>query len=251
MCEMPKKAPQKTTKGASGIDLASLFIAVTNSLADNRETLNKADTYNNDHGDNMVQIFQTIATAVGKSKSADQASQLASASDALRKAKSGSAQVYADNLSRASQQFQGQTISSDNAGQLLKALLGSAGSVTPSQQPASAGDDLLGSLLGSLGGQASQSQATSTGGDLLGSLLGGLSGQPAQESTAADGLDIGDLLNAGMAYMNAKQQGSGNVEALISAAVAASPLGQSSHRAQSGAVVANTVMQILGGFGEK
>ncbi len=248
---MPKSATRKPARGSAGIDLAKLFGAVTTTLAENREALNKADTYNRDHGDNMVQIFQTIANTVGKSKGADQASQLKAASDVLRRSSSGSAQVYAENLSRASQQFQGQTITPDKAGQLLQALLGSTGKVTPARQPTSAGDDLLGSLLGGLGGQAPQGQAPSAGGDLLGSLLGGLGSQPAQESKGADGLDIGDLLNAGMAYMNAKQQGSGNLEALVSAAVAASPLGQSSHRSQSGAVVANTIMQVLGGLAKK
>jgi len=248
---MPKTTTRKPARGSAGIDLAKLFGTVVTNLADNREVLNQADAYNHDHGDNMVQIFQTVANVIGKSKGVDQASQLRSASDALRKSKSGSAQVYAENLSRASQQFQGQTITPDKGGQLLQALLGSTGAATPSRQAPSAGEDLLGSLLGGMGGQSTQGQATSAGGDLLGSLLGGLGGQPAQGSTGSDGLDLGDLLNAGMAYMNAKQQGSGNVEALVSAVVSASPLGQSSHRAQSGAVVANTIMQVLGGLAKK
>ncbi len=224
---MPKTTTRKPARGSAGIDLAKLFGTVVTNLADNREVLNQADTYNHDHGDNMVQIFQTVANVIGKNKGVDQASQLRTASDALRKSKSGSAQVYAENLSRASQQFQGQTITPDNAGLLLQALMGSAGAASAPRQE------------------------TSTGGDLLGSLLGGLGGQPAEQPKGSDGLDLGDLLNAGMAFMNAKQQGSGNTEALVSALISASPLGQSSHRAQSGAVVANTIMQALGGLAKK
>ena len=217
-------AQSKVDKNIAGIDLAQLFDAVATNLAESRDTLNKADTYNSDHGDNMVNIFQSVAKVVqGKSK-VNQASQLAAASKELRKNKSGSAQLYADGLDRASKTFKGKVINQDNAATLIQALLGSG------QQQ-----------------EASPKKPAETGGDLLGSLLGSLGG--AQESGKADeqsGLDIGDLLSAGMAFMDSKQKGGSNTEALITAVLSSSPLGQSSHRTQSGSLVANTIMQMIG-----
>ena len=215
---MPK-SPQPTR-----IDLAKLFGAVANNLGDQRETLNQADTYNNDHGDHMVEIFEGVAQAMKEKKNASPADQLAYASDILRRKQSGSAQVYANGFAQASQQFQGQQVTTDNAGTLIQSLLGGG------QEP---------------------SQGTGGGGDMLGALLGGLTGQPSQGQSASDGLDIGDLLNAGMAFMNAKQQGDSTAEAAIDALMSASPLGQSSHRKESGAMVANTLMQVLGSLSQK
>ena len=82
---------------------------------------------------------------------------------------------------------------------------------------------------------------------MLGALLGGLTGGGSQGGGSADdGLDVGDLLNAGMAFMSAKQQGSSTAEAAVNALMSASPLGQSSHRKESGTMVANLLMQALG-----
>jgi hypothetical protein len=78
-----------------------------------------------------------------------------------------------------------------------------------------------------------------------------LTGQSSQGQGADNGLDVGDLLNAGMAFMNAKQQGSSTAEAAINALMSSSPLGQSSHRKESGAMVANTIMQVLGSMSGK
>ena len=209
------------------IDLAKLFGAVANNLGDQRETLNQADTYNNDHGDHMVEIFEVVTQAVKEKKNADPADQLAYASEILRRKQSGSAQVYANGLAQASQQFQGQAVTTGNAGMLLQNLLG--GGEAP----------------------AAPSQGAGGGGGMLGALLGGLTGKPSQQQGAADGLDVGDLLNAGMAFMNAKQQGDSTAEAAVNALMSASPLGQSSHRKESGTMVANTIMQVLGSMSQK
>ena len=204
----------------TNIDLAQLFGTVATELMSQKENLNKADTYNNDHGDNMVQTFETIAKSVQQKGSGSPAEQLAHAGKSLRSSNSGSAQVYADGLMQASEKLSGQSsINADNVNLLLQSLLG--GGVAPQQEDTASGGNLLGSLLGSLTG----------GGD-------------AQGDDA--GLDIGDLLNAGMAFMNAKQEGDSNIEAAMDAFLAASPLGESDHRKQSSSVVANTVMQALG-----
>jgi hypothetical protein len=74
--------------------------------------------------------------------------------------------------------------------------------------------------------------------------MGGAAG--GQSSTSQPGLDMGDLLNAGMAFMSSQQQGDSSLESIIKAFVAATQAGQSPHRAQSGELVANTVLQLLG-----
>ena len=48
---------------SNGIDLSQIFSAVTGALQDNKASLNKADSYNQNHGDNMVQIFELITKA--------------------------------------------------------------------------------------------------------------------------------------------------------------------------------------------
>jgi hypothetical protein len=213
------------------VDLAKLFGAVANSLADNKDALNKEDTYNHDHGDNMVQTFSTIAKVVGDLKGKDQAAQLSAASKELQKSKSGSAKVYAEGLNQASQQFKGQSITPDSTGMLLQALMGAQKPPAPVSQPKPQGGGILGSLLGALTGAKGSSAQN--------------------QNQADDGLDIGDLLNAGMTFFNSKQQGDSTTEAAIDALLSASPLGQSSHRTQSGSVVANTIMQVLGGLANK
>jgi hypothetical protein len=208
---------------AKNLDLATLFQSVTSNLLQNRDTLNEADTYNHDHGDNMVQIFEVITEAMQTKQGADPADQLAYASQLLRKkSQSGTAQFYVEGLTKASQEFTGQPVTPDNAIMLVQSLLGAN-----TQQPA-------------------QSQS----GGVLGSLLSGLTGGGGA-SQEQDGLDAGDLLNAGLAFMQSKQQGESTGEALMDALVAGTAMGQTPHRAQSGALVANTLMQVIGSMGQK
>ncbi|MBP9675137.1 MAG: DAK2 domain-containing protein [Anaerolineaceae bacterium] len=259
------------------IDLAKLFGNVATTLDENKSTLNKADSYNHDHGDNMVQIFEVVTQAVKAKSNATPAEQLAYASELLQsKTQSGSAKLYAQGLQDASNKFSGQkAISAENGVQLLQALMGTQNKVAPEtlktqvKQSASqqAGADLLGSLLGGLGG-ASQNQADDAGdmlgsllgglvggqqsatanngaGDLLGSLLGGLAGGSGGDGLADGKLDVADLLTAGMSYMQAKQSGSTDLNALLSAVMAGSRMGSQDYRTQSGTLVANTLLQSL------
>jgi hypothetical protein len=199
-----------------------LFGTVATTLASNKDSLNQADTYNHDHGDNMVEIFEVITQAMKDRKGASSADQLAYASQILRQRQSGSAQMYAKGLSQASKEFKNQPITTDNAMTLIQSLLGA------SQAPA-------------------QPQGGMGGADLLGSLLGGMSGSQAPQGQQNDpGIDLGDILNAGMAYMNTKQQGGSDAEAIINALVQGSAVGSSSpHRSQSGTLVVNTLLQTI------
>ncbi len=271
------------------VDLTKVFSEVTKTLKANKLPLNEADTYNKDHGTNMVKTFSTITKALNEKKGAEQGEALEYAAQILsKKAASGSSQLYAKGLQQAAQQVRGKNIDANTGVQLLQTLL-SAGQA-PSQNTSQSGaGDLLGSLLGGgqnssqsggmgdllgslLGGSQSGTQAddSSNAGDLLGSLLGGgQSSQPAsgsgdllssllggltgsqqgqQSGGLSDGLDIGDLLTAGMAFMQSKQSGADTMSSLVSAFVAASGMGKTQHRQQSTQLVANSFLQALKKF---
>jgi hypothetical protein len=210
------------------IDLGKLFQTVAGTMAENKQQLNKADTYNHDHGDNMVEVFNVISQAMQEKKDADPADQLAYASQLLRQRKSGSAQVYAQGLSQASKEFKGQSqVTTADAMKLIQSLLG--------------------------GGQAASGQPLGGVGDLLGTLLGGASGAAtsAQGQQTPGGLDVGDLLNAGMAFMDTKSKGGSTMEAIVNALVSGSAMADSAHRSQSGALVVNSLLQAISGMAAK
>jgi hypothetical protein len=215
-----------TSRAKGGADLSALFSVAAQALAANQGSLNQADAQNGNHGDNMVQMFNMLTQVMGEQKGASPSQQLNHASQYLQQhATSGSSRVYAQGLAQAAQQFQGQkTVNQDNAMMLVQSLLGGG---QPAQQQQSGGADLLGSLLGAV----TQSQ------------------QPQVQQN--DGIDAGDLLNAGMAFMNAKNQGQDNLQAGLSALMAAGPLGQSSHRQQSGQVVGNALLQAISAMATK
>ena len=98
---MPKQTNQ--------LNLLNMFKAVSGTLAQNQQNLNQADTYNHDHGDNMLDVFNVITQAMQTKKTAAPADQLEYASQLLRQKKSGSAQLYSQGLSQASKEFQGRT----------------------------------------------------------------------------------------------------------------------------------------------
>jgi len=209
---------------ANQVDLASLFSTVTQNLAGQKEVLNKADTYNSNHGDNMVDIFKVITQAMEQKKTASPSDQLAYASQILKQKESGSAKVYSQNLSKASEQLKGQSgINIESALSLLQTLLG-------------------------VGAMASSKKSTGSGG-ILGSLLSGLLG--GGKKTGATGLDTADLLSMGMSFLQSQGQGGGDIDSLVKAFVSNSAMAESPHRAQSGTVVANTLLQMLGSMGQQ
>lgn len=229
---MPKQSPSR------GIDLAQIFGAAAQALAVNQSALNQADSHNGNHGDNMVQTFNLITQALASQKDAQPSDALAYASQMLNQnANSGSASVYAQGLAQAAQQFQGQqAVTPENGMGLLQALMGGgAGSGSSS----GGGMDLLGSLLGGGGGGNVPS------GGALDSLMDLAKGEK------LDGQDVSNLLNAGMAFLNAKNQGQDTMQAAVSALVSGGPLGQQPHRKQSGEVVAGALMQAISAFGKK
>jgi hypothetical protein len=225
---LPQKPVAKTA--TKTVDLGKLFGTVAKTMVQNQASLNEADTYNHDHGDNMVQTFEVITQAMKEKADASPADQLAYASQLLRaKSQSGSAQLYAEGLADAAKQFTGsKAITTDTAMTLIQTLLGAQGSVpaATTQTQAGGSSDMLGSLLGGLlGGQETPAAGT--------------------QSTGQGQIDIGSLLNAGMAFAQTKQSGGSNLDAIMNAVVSSSKMGDSAHRTQSGALVANTLMQVV------
>jgi hypothetical protein len=203
------------------LNLAKVFQSVTSALAGNQEALNQADSFNHDHGDNMVEVFEVVTQAMKEKRGASAADQLAYASQLLRQRESGSAKYYAGGLSQAAQQFEGKKVTSNNVLQLLQTLI-SGGQQAPAQSQPAAGVDALASLLGGMGATGQEGA------------------QPA--------IDVGSLLSAGMSYLSAKSSGQGDMEALMGALMAGTQGGSVPHRAQSGAVVANALLQAVGGL---
>lgn len=209
---------------AKQVNLARVFQDVTKALAGQQQLLNRADSYNHDHGDNMVEVFEVVTQAVKERRNASPADQLAHASQLLRQRESGSAKYYAGGLSKAAQQFAGKKVTQDNIMQLVQALLSGGQEASPMQRPA-------------------------TGGEPLSALLGGL-GAGAQGG-GEPGIDIADLLSAGMSYLGAKESGQSDIEDLMGALAAGTQGGSTPYRAQSGAVVANSLLQVLGALSRR
>lgn len=223
------------------MDLSTIFKAVSANLSEQQSVLNEADTNNHDHGDNMVQIFNLIQNAVSQKSKEPVEKQLAFASKAVEKgSESGSAKFYSEGLAKAAKNFSGQELEPNNLGLLVKSLLNVE---EPPKEKAES--NLLGSLLSGIAGTQQTTKKEEP--DLLGSLLSGFAGkQEAEETDKKFGMD--DVLRAGMAYFQSKQQGSSDTEAIFSALMAASPLGQSAHRSQSGALVAKSILGLAGSF---
>ncbi|MGB4596165.1 MAG: DAK2 domain-containing protein [Anaerolineaceae bacterium] len=147
---------------------------------------------------------------------------------------------------------------SQGEGDLLTTLLGGLlnGEQQPQQQVSqpqeSQGGGLIETLLGSLlgGGGSSSQQSQPSPEDLIGSLLGSLGGR--SKSAGIDqksGIDAGDLLSGALSYYAAKKSGSTKLEAIMKALSKSSPLGSTPERTQSGALVIQTLMKILGTAG--
>jgi hypothetical protein len=193
---------------SSNVDLVKLFSTVAETMVENQSSLNKADQYNQDHGDHMVEIFELVTGAMKNTSSDDISSGLAKASELLSGKESGSAAMYAKGLGQAAEYFQDQDLDATQLLPLLQTMLG--------------------------GGEASISQGA---GGLLDSLVGSFGGE--------DGLDLGDILSAGAAFLQSKEEGDSNLEAAVDAVISASKMGETPHRAQSSKLVADVLLQTL------
>lgn len=145
------------------------------------------------------------------------------------------------------------TTATQQPNDILNTLLGGySGQKPPTQaqpaQPSQPGSDLLGSIFGGLTGQQQESPKPSSSGgigDLISGLMGG-GGSSSSSSGLADGIDAKDLISMGLAYYAAKQKGQSSIQAIMAALGSASPFGKRRDQTQSGALVVDTIMNMLG-----
>lgn len=194
------------------LDLMTLFGKAAQALQDNKDTLNKADGWNGNHGDNMVEIFNLATEAIGNNPNANPADQLLEAGKALAGAKSGSAQLYSDGFAQAAEAVKGKDITPQNLVGMVQSLMGA-------------------------GAQSQEDDNPITG--LLGGLLGG------DQAGQDDKLDLGDVINAGFSFVKSKNRGEDPLNSLVGAIMGKSPASESAHRSKSGELVTSSLLKSL------
>jgi len=221
------------------IDLLKLFQAAAGALQQNQSSLNQADTYNHDHGDNMVNTFDTIIQALQQKQNAKPAAQLKYVGQQLEQtATSGSGKTYAQGFAQAAAHFKGTEITLESILPLIQLLLGGGQATAHTGSSA----DLIGSILGGLsGGSSGQSGQGLDLGGLLGGLLGGQSSSTASQSGQAGSL--GGLL--GGQNGSSGNAGGDLLGSLIGGLVGNSKMADSAPHTESGQIVAGSILQAL------
>lgn len=220
-------------------DLTALFAAVGSVLRSARAELNAADAENANHGDHILQIFETAAAAAsdveaarpvfGGSGGGPGAEELARQMEAVARqlhtlADNGSAGVYAHGLEQIAGQLRRYDVGLDD---FLAYLRRATGEVV------------------SGGNEGAEDDGS---GKTLKALMAGLAGWNDVESGRPAGqtpLDMGALLELGMAYMQAKSRGGSRIEIIADAAASASPLRSRPHRYQSGKLVIAALLEAV------
>jgi hypothetical protein len=225
------------------IDLLKLFQAAAGALQQNQSSLNQADTYNHDHGDNMVNTFDTIIQALQQKQNAKPAAQLKYVGQQLEQtATSGSGKTYAQGFAQAAAHFKGTEITLESILPLIQLLLGGGQATTSKGSSA----DIIGSILGGLsGGSSGQSGQGLDLGGLLGGLLGGQNSSTASQSGQAGSL--GGLLGGLLGGQNGSSGNAGGdlLGSLIGGLVGNSKMADSAPHTQSGQIVAGSILQAL------
>ena len=110
------------------IDLPSLFQSVLDVLEQHRLELNQADHLNQNHGDQMVAVFQVACQAAQDKEGASLAEAMDYAAGLLRQLpQNGSAQVYARGLGALAAQFRQRGIDLDELAPYVRSALGPCG----------------------------------------------------------------------------------------------------------------------------
>ena len=206
--------------------LAPLFQAVGEVLRQSQPALNQADSFNGNHGDHMVEIFQIAAQAAQEKQSASPAEAMAYAADLLEeRTGNGSAKMYANGLRHMAEQLRRYDISLDELVAYVQKVLREEKTTGQTAEPGLA-----------------------RSGEVLKALLAGLAswGQ-VEEKQAPSGsaLDMGALFGFGMAYWEAKQRGGERAAVLADAAASVSPLSKVPHRYESGKQAIQALLQAM------
>lgn len=215
-------------------DLPHLFQIVADVLRNQQTTLNQADSYNGNHGDHIVAIFQDAVLAAQESPANDLAEAMMVASRLLRQRReNGTALVYADGLEQFARQFRENLVSLDDLVSYVQDILGDEKGITE-EEPS---------------GKVEQEQGKKTrSGNVLKALLGGLSGWQKAEAGENDPdtrLGMGYLFEVGIAYMQAKQRGGTKTAVVADAAVSVCPLNRVPHRSQSGKIAIKALLEAM------
>jgi hypothetical protein len=215
-------------------NLPQLFESVSQTMQQNCEALNQADTWNGNHGDHMVEIFRIAAQAARQGLAGDLAGAMRYAGQELYQcADNDSAQVYARGLSQFAHQF-------EKFGVNLEMLVAYVQNVLKERNPLQDGED-----------KAQSKNEEPGSAQVLKALLAGLAGWQQSESDDPDAaaakisLEMGFIFELGMAYMQAKQRGGSKSEILADAAVSASPLSRLPYRYQSGKLAVHAFLQAM------
>jgi len=211
------------------IELALIFQPVVDVMGQQQAAFNQADTFNGNHGDHMLEIFE-LATQAARDKAGE------TLSDAMQHAatrlagmkENGSAQVYAHGLAAFAQQFSEQSISLDDLVYYVQGVL------LENQKKSAKEVDI---------GASSDKKA----GDVLKALIAGLAGwqKAEQEETQISLLDLSYLFDLGVAYMSAKARGGSKAKIIADAAISVSPLNDVLYRAESGRLAIQTLLETM------
>ena len=215
----------------SDIDLGSLFNAALKTVTANRQQINKLDSEQGNHGDNIVNNLKIITEALANKSSEAPADALQHASEELQaRGQSSSSQYYADGLSQAAERLQGKDqLDQTDVVSIIQTLM----SAVPAQR---------------------STQQTSAGESIL-QQVAGLAAKQQPKAASQKGPDLGGLLSAAlpaaMAMMEAKQSGADPASAALSALVRGlvggqvNPLQASTPRAAAGGLVAQSLLKAL------
>jgi hypothetical protein len=217
----------------SPLNLTHLFQSAKERLIARQEELNQADTYNGNHGDHMVEIFEVAVQAAGQASIESLSGGMQRAGEMLSElSDNGSAQVYAQGLTEFSQAFARHEISLEELVAYVRGLLRQE--QPPAQESSVAGD------------AAETTQASSA--QVLKALVDGLYGwrqTGSERDSSRKDLDMGALFELGMIYMQAKRRGGSRLEVISEAAVSASPLSQVPHRYLSGKLAISALLEAM------
>lgn len=215
------------------MNLSHLFRFAKERLVEHQQELNRADAYNGNHGDHMVEIFEVAVRAAGQDSRASLSGDMQRAAEMLEALPdNGSAQIYAQGLNAFSQAFERHQVSLQELVNYVRGLTlreqdgdqeASAPEISPEVDPTSSAEVLKALVEG---------------------LTGWRQGGSTQESLQKS-LDMGTLFELGMIYMQAKRRGGSRLEVLSEAAVSASPLNQVAHRTLSGKLAILALLQAM------
>ena len=222
------------------LNLPQMFRETTAALILHQFDLNEADPANRNHGDHMVEIFQTATEAATAKMDARLDEAMGYAAELLRRLpQNGSAQVYARGLAQLAGQFRQRDLGLDDLAPYVQRTVEKQvrGTEAPGPEPARSADVLKALLNGLAGWEKAETEALTPS-----------SGQAGQSSPLQDTkstLDMGYLFGVGMSYLQARQRGGDRFDILVDTVVSASPLARLPHRYLSGKIALRALLEAM------